>query len=73
MGKLRITVEFINPRWWITEKSGGGRNKYLCAACGSPLKDLASIKRGYGKRCFEKLPKMIILRIDPEEPNQSGE
>ncbi len=23
MGKLRITVEFINPRWWITEKSGG--------------------------------------------------
>jgi len=39
-----------------------------CKACGSPLKDPISIKRGYGRSCWEKIPVIIVLDIPEGEP-----
>mgnify|MGYP001175533411 CR=1 FL=1 len=39
----------------------------VCLACGAPLKDPVSRRRGYGRECWKHVPVMIVLDIRPEE------
>lgn len=63
MAKLKIRSEFYPDRYAFVTASGKVKRGHFCRACGAPLKDELSKKRGYGKRCWKQLPVKIILEI----------
>lgn len=66
--QVKITYRFNPDRYpYIDMKTGKAKRGNYCRACGSPLKDPVSIARGYGKRCWEAVPVMIVLEIPSGE------
>lgn len=55
--KTRVGVK--NPRYGY------------CKSCGSKLTDPLGIERGYGRKCWNKFPVMIVLNISEENENLS--
>jgi hypothetical protein len=66
--QVKISYRF-NPENlpYYDQKTRRFRKGNYCRACGSPLKDPVSIARGYGRRCWEAVPVMIVLEIPSSE------
>ena len=63
MGNIKITSK-LSPPYRLEKEKGDG----FCKLCGVRLTSEQSRKRGYGHKCINKIPVMIILEIPgPEE------
>jgi hypothetical protein len=63
LSKIKIRAEFHPDTYYFIARNGSVKRGNYCRACGSPLKDPTSIKRGYGGRCWNDIPVIIILEI----------
>lgn len=64
-GKIKITSRLMTDTYPYINRKVKIKHGNYCKACGSPLKDQNSIKRGYCARCFRKIPVLIILDVQP--------
>lgn len=67
MTKIKITTEFNPYRYHFMPKRGEPKRGNFCKGCGAPLTDPVSISRGYGKRCWNDVPVIIVLDIPAGE------
>jgi len=63
MAQLKITYEFNPDTYYFITGNGKVKRGNYCRACGAPLRDPVSIKRGYGRRCWKDIPVKIVLDI----------
>lgn len=68
MAQLKITYEFHPDTYFFITGNGKVKRGNYCRACGAPLRDPVSIKRGYGRRCWNEVPVKIILDIPAGSP-----
>jgi hypothetical protein len=62
MSKIKIR-SFFTPK-------GNKNNPTHCRLCGSLLRDELSKARGYGRKCFKKIPIIVTLEIIPEKESK---
>ena len=63
MAEIKIRTEFHPDTYYFMARNGRVKRGNYCRACGSPLTDPESIKRGYGRRCWLDIPVKIVLEI----------
>lgn len=68
--KIKIRYEFNPDTHYFIMANGRVKRGNYCRACGSPLTDAISIKRGYGRKCWNNVPVKIILEIPAGEDNK---
>jgi hypothetical protein len=65
--KVRISYRFNPEKYYFVRSNGRVKRGNYCRSCGAPLKDPVSIKRGYGRNCWNEVPVIIVLDIPPSE------
>jgi hypothetical protein len=64
--RVKITSKFDPDKWHATFNPNFQKRKKkgnVCCACGKPLTDEISKKRGYGPECWKQVPVIITLDI----------
>jgi hypothetical protein len=67
MAQVKIRWHVLSAGFEYPDKHGRPRRGNVCKKCGSPLKDEKSKKRGFGHKCFSKIPVVIVLEIPSSE------
>lgn len=77
MSQIKVSSrfpEYISPAYFRKKKMRGGVSggTQYCKACGKPLSDEISRRRGYGKTCWKERTVIIVLDIQAEESTTIG-
>ncbi len=70
MAQIKIRYEFNPNTYHFITGNGKVKRGNYCRACGSPLRDPVSIRRGYGRHCWNDVPVKIILEIPAGSPTK---
>jgi hypothetical protein len=57
--KLRVKIVELEPMFFRGKKTKKVKDGH-CKKCGSKLTDELSIRRGYGRECFEKVTAIVL-------------
>ena len=63
MAEVKISWRFNPDPYPFIAGNGKVKRGHYCHACGRPLKDETSRKRGYGPECWKELPVIVVLEI----------
>lgn len=64
--KVKISTRLSLP-YQGNYRRGKRQTPGHCKLCGAPLSDPKSIKRGFGHKCLNKIPVLLVFEITPEE------